>query len=120
VDGEGYLYIADRRDDLIVSGGENVYPAEVESALLEHPGVAECAVVGVPDERWGHRVVAVILPSDTGATAEALTAHLRDRLAGYKVPRAFEFSVEPLPRTASGKIQRHLVRAALIERERGA
>ncbi|PKN81013.1 MAG: o-succinylbenzoate--CoA ligase [Chloroflexi bacterium HGW-Chloroflexi-9] len=120
VDGEGYLYIADRRDDLIVSGGENVYPAEVESALLEHPGVSECAVVGVPDERWGHRVIAVVVPSEAGTTAEALTAHLRDRLAGYKVPRAFEFGGEPLPRTASGKIQRHLVRAALIERERRA
>jgi O-succinylbenzoic acid--CoA ligase len=120
VDGEGYLYIADRRDDLIVSGGENVYPAEVESALLEHPGVAECAVVGVPDERWGHSVIAVIVPSEAGTTAVALTAHLRDRLAGYKVPRAFEFSAEPLPRTASRKIQRHLVRAELIERERRA
>ncbi|MDA0271054.1 MAG: o-succinylbenzoate--CoA ligase [Chloroflexi bacterium] len=116
VDTEGYLYIADRRDDLIVSGGENVYPAEVESALLEHPGVAECAVVGVPDERWGHRVVAVIVASAPEVTAEALEAHLRGRVAGYKVPRAFEFSVEPLPRTASGKLQRHLVRQALVER----
>ena len=116
VDAEGYLYVADRRDDLIITGGENVYPAEVESALLEHPGVAECAVVGVPDERWGHRVVAVIVASAPEVTAEALEAHLRGRVAGYKVPRAFEFSVEPLPRTASGKLQRHLVRQALVER----
>lgn len=116
VDGEGYLYIADRRDDLIVSGGENVYPAEVESALLGHPGVAECGVVGVPDDRWGHRVIAVIVPSEAGVGAVELSDYLRERLAGYKVPRTFVFRDEPLPRTASGKLQRHLVRAAQIER----
>ncbi|MCB9491442.1 MAG: o-succinylbenzoate--CoA ligase [Dehalococcoidia bacterium] len=110
VDGEGYLYIADRRDDLIVSGGENVYPAEVESALLALAGVEECAVVGVPDDRWGHVVVAVIVGS---ADPEAVPAQLRDALAGYKVPRRVERWTEPLPRTASGKLQRHLVRERL-------
>lgn len=112
LDGEGYLYVADRRDDLIVSGGENVYPAEVESALLALEGVEECAVVGVPDERWGHLVVAVIVGD---GDLERVPALLRETLAGYKVPRRFERWAEPLPRTASGKLQRHLVRERLIE-----
>ena len=114
-DGEGYLYVADRRDDLIVSGGENVYPAEVESALLEHTAIEECAVVGLPDDRWGARVVAVVVPHagvEAPSTA-ALEAHLRSLLAGYKLPREIIVEAEPLPRTASGKLQRHLVRDRL-------
>ena len=115
LDDEGYLYVADRRDDLIVSGGENVYPAEVESALLAFPGIEECAVVGVPDERWGALVVAVIVPGAAEVAVAAVEAHLRAHLAGYKVPRRFEVTSEPLPRTASGKVQRHLVRSRLVE-----
>ena len=116
LDDEGYLTIADRRDDLIVTGGENVYPAEVEAALLAFPGIEECAVVGLPDERWGALVVAVLVAA-AGATVDetALDAHLRARLAGYKLPRRIEVSAEPLPRTASGKVQRHLVRERLLE-----
>ena len=112
LDAEGYLYVADRRDDLIVSGGENVYPAEVESALLALDGVEECAVVGVPDDRWGHVVVAVVVGD---ADVEAIPGRLRDALAGYKVPRRFVRWSEPLPRTASGKLQRHLVRERLVQ-----
>ena len=117
LDDEGYLYVADRRDDLIVSGGENVYPAEVESVLLGFAGIEECAVVGVPDERWGALVVAVLVPG-AGAALDvaAVDAHLRARLAGYKVPRRIEVAADPLPRTASGKVQRHLVRSRLAER----
>lgn len=114
LDDEGYLYVADRRDDLIVSGGENVYPAEVESALLAFAGIEECAVVGVPDERWGALVVAVVLGAPDLDLA-AIEAHLRATLAGYKVPRRIEIATEALPRTASGKVQRHLVRARLVE-----
>ncbi|MSQ29225.1 MAG: o-succinylbenzoate--CoA ligase [Dehalococcoidia bacterium] len=117
-DSEGYLYVADRRDDLIVSGGENVYPAEVESALLEHAAIEECAVVGLPDDRWGARVVAVVVPH-AGAEAPALSeldAHLRSRLARYKLPREVIVERDPLPRTASGKLQRHLVRDRLRAR----
>ena len=114
LDEEGYLYVADRRDDLIVSGGENVYPAEVESALLAFAGVEECAVVGVPNERWGALVVAVVLGTPD-LEAAAIEAHLRATLAGYKVPRRVEIATEALPRTASGKVQRHLVRARLVE-----
>ncbi len=117
LDEEGYLYVADRRDDLIVTGGENVYPAEVEAALAEHPDVDECAVIGLPDKRWGTRVVAVAVPraaTEGASLAETLEAHLRERLAGYKVPRHIELWQEPLPRTASGKLQRHLVRERLL------
>jgi o-succinylbenzoate---CoA ligase len=117
LDEEGYLYVADRRDDLIVTGGENVYPAEVEGALLAHEDVEDCAVIGLPDDRWGAQVVAVVVPAD-GADAEALgkavEKHLRSHLAGYKVPRRIEVWREALPRTASGKLQRHLVRERLL------
>lgn len=116
LDEEGYLYIADRRDDLIVTGGENVYPAEVEAALTTHPAVLEAAVVGLEDPRWGHTVAAVIVPREGQSPSEdALSDHLRETLAGYKLPRRFEFLTDPLPRTASGKLQRHLVRARLTE-----
>jgi len=115
LDDEGYLTIADRRDDLIVTGGENVYPAEVEAALTAHPAVLEAAVVGLADERWGYLVTAVVVleGSEVAPTAEEMMEQLRATLAGYKVPRRIEFSSEVLPRTASGKLQRHLVRAVL-------
>ncbi|MBT5775101.1 MAG: hypothetical protein HOH95_12065, partial [Dehalococcoidia bacterium] len=104
-----------RRDDLIVTGGENVYPAEVEAALTAHPAVLEAAVVGLADERWGQLVTAVVVleGSEVAPTAEELAERLRETLAGYKVPRRIEFSSEVLARTASGKLQRHLVRAGL-------
>ena len=113
LDAEGYLTVVDRREDLIVSGGENVYPAEVEAVLLAHPGVLECAVFGAPDEAWGQRVTAVIVTRPGAAadllTTDALAAFCRERLAAYKVPRTFAVRAEALPRTASGKLQRHLV-----------
>jgi O-succinylbenzoic acid--CoA ligase len=118
LDDQGYLYVADRRDDLIVSGGENVYPAEVEAALMAHPAVVEVAVVGLPDDRWGQIVTAiVVLEAET--TTEELVEQLRSQLAGYKLPRKIEFSSKALPRTASGKLQRHLVQAALEVGEGG-
>jgi O-succinylbenzoic acid--CoA ligase len=109
IDEEGFLYVLDRRDDLIVTGGENVYPAEVESALIAHPSVVEAGVIGVDDPTWGKRVVAIIR---TGAeiSQKDLDAHCRSMLAGYKVPREYRIVTEPLPRTASGKIRRALLR----------
>jgi O-succinylbenzoic acid--CoA ligase len=106
LDQEGGLHVLDRRDDLVVSGGENVYPAEVEAILLEHASVAEAGVTGVPDPDLGSRVVAWIV-AEAGAAPEAATllAFCRERLAGYKCPREFRF-VEALPRTAAGKLQR--------------
>ncbi len=106
VDEDGYLYIADRRQDMIVSGGANVYPAEVEAALSEHPGVADVVVIGLPDAEWGHRVHAIVQPADGAALSDDdLRAHCRARLAAYKVPKGFEI-VARLPRTAAGKINR--------------
>jgi bile acid-coenzyme A ligase len=107
LDEDGYLYIADRRVDLVVSGGANVYPAEVETALSEHSGVADAAVIGLPDPEWGRRVHALIEPADRAdpPSPDDLRAHCRARLAGYKVPKSFEI-VYRLPRTAAGKINR--------------
>ncbi len=114
LDEEGYLWISDRRDDLVVSGGENIYPAEVEAALLAYPAVLEAAVVGLPDEQWGQLVTAVVVLREPSRPIDLdeLSGHLRQRLAGFKLPRRVSVSAEPLPRTASGKLQRHLVRAA--------
>ncbi|MDH2424332.1 AMP-binding protein [Sphaerisporangium sp. TRM90804] len=119
LDEDGYLYLCDRRTDLIVSGGVNVYPAEVEAALLEHPAVADAAVIGVPDEEWGHRVVALVqpvpgAPGGPGLTA-ALLAHCATRLARFKHPRVIEYHDE-LPRTPTGKISRHRLREEYLGR----
>jgi len=110
LDAEGYLYVADRRTDLIVTGGENVMPAEVEAALLAHPAVLEAGVYGRPDPTWGHVVSAAIVLRE-GAAVEpgVLDAWCRERLAGYKVPREWRF-VASLPRTASGKLRRAALR----------
>jgi long-chain acyl-CoA synthetase len=112
LDESGYLFLTDRVKDMIVSGGENVYPIEVEEVLSRHPAVAEAAVVGVPDERWGETVKAfVVLRPGHASTAEELEAFARERLAGYKLPRRFEF-VDDFPRTASGKVLKRELRAA--------
>jgi O-succinylbenzoic acid--CoA ligase len=110
LDEDGYLYVLDRRDDLIISGGENVYPAEVESALLRHPAVEEAGVTGVADPEWGQTVAAAIKlhPRQT-ATEQELIAFCRQQLASYKVPRRIEFR-ETLPRNAAGKLLRRDLR----------
>jgi acyl-CoA synthetase (AMP-forming)/AMP-acid ligase II len=110
-DAEGYLYIYDRIKDMIVSGGENVYPAEVEGALFGHPAVADVGVIGVPDERWGEAVKAIVVRTPAAeVTAEELIAFARERIAGYKLPKSIDF-VEALPRTPSGKILKRELRA---------
>jgi bile acid-coenzyme A ligase len=112
LDEDGYLYLADRRVDLIISGGANVFAAEVEMALTEHPEVDDVAVIGLPDPEWGKRVHAVIQPRDAASlpSDRALDEHVRARLAAYKAPKSYEF-VERLPRTEAGKIRR----SALVE-----
>jgi bile acid-coenzyme A ligase len=107
VDEEGYLFIADRRTDMIITGGANVFAAEVEAALGEHPGIADLAVIGVPDEAWGKRVHAIIQPRDTFTPPPVtdLDAHCRERLMAYKIPKSYEFVAE-LPRTEAGKLRR--------------
>ena len=110
-DDRGYLYIVDRLKDMIISGGENVYSTEVEQALYEHEAVAECAVFGVPDPRWGERVHAVVVLRDGEELDEAeLTVHARARIAAYKVPRSLEMRLEPLPKSGAGKILKRQLR----------
>lgn len=105
MDEDGFIFVVDRIKDMIVSGGENVFSAEVENALMQHEAVNECAVIGVPDERWGERVHAVIvLNAGADANAEALMAHCRSLIAGYKCPRSVDFSQTPLPKSGAGKI----------------
>ena len=104
IDERGYVYLLDRMKDMIVSGGENVYCAEVESALYTHPGVHECAVIGLPDATYGESVAAVVVAAPGAELdAAALIAHCRPRIAGYKLPRRIEF-VEALPKSAMGKV----------------
>jgi acyl-CoA synthetase (AMP-forming)/AMP-acid ligase II len=110
IDDDGYLYLVDRKSDMIISGGFNVYPAEVENALYEHPSVYEAAVVSVPDPKWGEAVKAVVaLKPDARATEEELIAHCRVRLAHFKAPSSVDFIAE-LPKSGVGKILRRVVR----------
>jgi acyl-CoA synthetase (AMP-forming)/AMP-acid ligase II len=111
-DADEYVTIVGRKDDMIISGGENVHPTQVEAVLNEHPGVADCAVVGLPDERWGEVVVAYVVRADAGLDAAACEAHClgHPMLAGYKRPRAYRF-VDALPMTATGKKVHYQVRA---------
>ena len=109
-DDEGYIFIHDRVKDMIVSGGENVYPAEVENALFSHPDIADVAVIGVPDEKWGEAVKAcVVLRPDATLSQEDIIAFARELVAGYKLPKSVDF-VEALPRNPSGKILRRELR----------
>lgn len=110
VDAEGYLYLHDRLKDMIVSGGENVYPAEVENVLMTHPDVADVAVIGVPDSRWGEAVKAVVVAArGTEPSEAALISFARNRLAGFKLPKSVDF-VDALPRNPSGKILKRALR----------
>ena len=116
VDDDGYLFIADRRVDMIVSGGANVWPAEVEAALSEHPEVRDAVVIGIADPEWGRRVHAIVEPADPANPpgADDLRAHCRERLTPYKVPKTFEIWLEGPLRTAAGKVNRS---ALVAERE---
>ncbi len=114
VDEAGYLFIVDRLKDMIVTGGENVYPAEIERVLQQHPGIAEIAVVGLPDPVWGEAVAAVIVPRDPAPAAEEVVALSKRNLAGYKAPKRV-FFVEALPRNANGKILKRELRRMFTE-----
>ena len=110
IDEDGYVFVSDRIKDMIISAGENIYPAEIESVLAAHPGVAEVAVIGVPDERWGELVKAVVVPRPGAEPRVAeILAHARAHLADFKVPRTVDF-VEALPRTPSGKVKKGVLR----------
>jgi acyl-CoA synthetase (AMP-forming)/AMP-acid ligase II len=110
-DDEGFLYICDRKSDMIISGGMNIYPAEIEAALEQHPGIYDVAVFGIPSEQWGEVVHATVVRAPGSAlTGEEITAFARGHLAGYKVPRSVDF-IDELPRTGSGKILKRQLRA---------
>ena len=113
MDEDGYLFIRDRAKDMIISGGVNIYPAEVEGVLSEHPAVGDVAVIGVPDPEWGEQVKAVVETVDGVQPGEALAAELigfcQQRLAHYKCPRSVDFR-DHLPRTDGGKLYKRLLR----------
>jgi len=110
MDAEGYVFIYDRVKDMIVTGGENVYPAEVENAIFGHPDVADVAVIGVPDEKWGETVKAIVVPRPGAAVdAESVIGWARQRIAGYKAPKSVDF-VAAIPRNITGKILRRELR----------
>lgn len=114
-DADGYYYIVDRIKDMFISGGENIYPAEVEIVIYRVPGVLECAVIGVPDEKWGEVGCAYVLPQPgTSLDADSLRAHCRENLAAYKVPKHIRI-IEDFPRTAAGKVQKHILRSRFSE-----
>jgi fatty-acyl-CoA synthase len=113
-DVEGFYYIVDRKKDMYISGGENVYPAEVEAAIAELPEVAECAVIGMPDARWGEVGRAYVIPvAGKSITAEQVIAHCGGRLAKFKVPKT-AIITDSIPRTASGKVQKHVLKAQAL------
>lgn len=115
VDEEGYLYVVDRVKDMIISGGTNVYPREIEEVLHTHPSVADVAVIGVPDEQWGERVAAVVVAAPgTQPDPAALESHCRSSLAGYKIPREWK-TVDVLPRNAAGKVLKRELRDTYSE-----
>ena len=109
-DADGYVFVVDRMKDMIISGGENVYPAEVENALREHPAIADCGVIGVPDARWGEvgRAVVVLRPG-AQASEDELLGFLDGRIARYKIPKSVRYAGE-LPRTGTGKILKKQLR----------
>jgi long-chain acyl-CoA synthetase len=115
LDEENFIYIVDRAKDMIIRGGENVYSVQVEAALFEHPAVADCAVIGIPEPTLGEEVGAVVvLRPGYKVGAEELSKHVRDRLAGFMVPRQIWFRDEPLPRNPAGKVLKRELREQLL------
>ncbi|MGV9298822.1 acyl-CoA synthetase [Amycolatopsis sp. NPDC003676] len=109
-DADGFVTLVDRKKDMIISGGENVYPIEVEQVLHRHPGIADVAVIGAPDPRWGETVIAVVVPADDSLDGDAVIAYCRERIAAFKCPRRVEV-VDELPRNATGKLLKRELRA---------
>ena len=110
LDADGFLYVTDRIKDMIISGGENVYSTEVENAILTHPAVQLCAVIGIPDEKWGEAVHAVIVVRPGHElSVDAVHAHCRERIASYKCPRSVEFRAD-MPLSAAGKLLKYKLR----------
>ena len=116
LDEDGFLFIVDRVKDMIVSGGENVFSAEVENVIYQHPEVDQCAVIGIPSEKWGEQVHAIVVPKpETAPTEESIITFCREQIAGYKCPRGVTFREEPLPLSGAGKILKTELRAPFWE-----
>jgi long-chain acyl-CoA synthetase len=116
-DESGFVYIVDRKKDMIISGGENVYPIDVETVISKHDAVSEVAVIGIPHKKWGEAVVAIVVPrAGASVDADALITYCRNTLAGYKVPKRVVFRDEPLPKTGPGKIAKRRLRAPYWEK----
>jgi len=113
-DENGYLYIVDRKKDMILTGGENVYPREVEEVLYTHPAIVEAAVIGIPDPKWGESVVAVLHVRDSEPAPAEIIAFCKERIASYKKPRFVAFVAE-LPKNASGKVLKRELRARIAD-----
>ena len=110
VDSEGFVYIQDRKKDMIISGGENIYPAEIENILVSHEQIVEAAVIGQPSGKWGESPVAIVVKKlGTSLSAQDIMAHCKGKLASFKQPKAIEF-VEEIPRNPSGKILKRILR----------
>jgi long-chain acyl-CoA synthetase len=116
LDEDGFLFIVDRVKDMIVSGGENVFSAEVENVIYQHPEVDQCAVIGIPSEKWGEQVHAIVVPKpETTPTEESIVTFCREQIAGFKCPRSVSFREEPLPLSGAGKILKTELRAPFWE-----
>jgi long-chain acyl-CoA synthetase len=116
MDEDGFIFIVDRLKDMIVTGGENVYSAEVENALARHPAVLECAVIGIPHEKWGEAVHAEVrLREGEAVDEEALAQHCVSLIAAFKQPRSWNFRTEPLPLSAAGKVLKNDLRKTFWE-----
>ena len=116
IDEDGYVYLVDRVKDMIVTGGENVYSAEVESAISTHPAVAQVAVIGIPDDKWGEAVHAIVVPNPgQSVTADEIISHARNEIAGYKVPKSVDFREEALPLSGAMKVLKRDLRAPYWE-----
>ena len=109
IDADGYIYIQDRIKDMIISGGENVYPAEIENVIAGMPGVVEAAVIGVPSEKWGESPLAVVVTGDESMTAQHVLDHCAGKLAAYKQPKMVEF-IDVIPRNPTGKVLKRVLR----------
>jgi long-chain acyl-CoA synthetase len=116
IDEDGFLFIVDRLKDVIISGGENIYSTEVEQVIYQHPAVAMCAVIGIPDEKWGESVHAVVILRGGHTVSEGeIMTFCRQHIAGYKCPRSIEIRTEPLPMSGAGKILKRELRRPFWE-----
>jgi long-chain acyl-CoA synthetase len=118
MDEDGYVYVVDRIKDMIISGGENIYSVEVENCVAQHPAVAQCAVIGIPSERWGETVHAIVMRKPGAeVTADDIIAFCKDRIAGYKCPRSVDIQDHTLPLSGAGKILKRELRRPFWERQ---